>query len=150
MGLYNKYLDFPKKIHQGRFVAALILLYALFTLNPNKYLQETTIQAIVIWDYTINPILFFNDFTIEGSVAYFVTSMYYYFYLLVITYAATVHITHRLFKSMFYAATIDSIISIINVIIFGSLDLTESAIIRNVFVILALLYAYFILADHDN
>jgi hypothetical protein len=138
--LYNRHLDFPKKIKKGWFVASVTFLYAVFCVDPNILMGD------IVFDFS----LFNNDFREEGYFAWFVASVYNYVFSFITFRCATAYVSDKLIKSIFYALTIDAVISLFNTIIFGCYNPIESAVVRNVFVILAMFYAYFILADHDN
>jgi hypothetical protein len=140
MGLYNRHLDFPKNINKGWFVSVVAILYMIFCIDPNLLMVEIT----------FNFKLFNNDFNEEGYFAWFVASIYNYVFAFVTFRCATAYVNDKLVKSIFYALTIDALISLLNTIIFGCYNPIESAVIRNVFVILAMFYAYFILPHDSN
>lgn len=139
MELYSKMLDFPKKVHPELFTLSVTILYGIFCIDPTSLFDNKS------YDYH----LFYNDFNESGYLAWFIASLYQNTFALIAYRAACSYIAHRLIKSIFYALMFDALINIINVIIFGCYNPIEAIIIRNVFVILAVLYAYFVL-PHDK
>jgi hypothetical protein len=137
MVLFVKFLDFPKKVRKTFFVVSVTLMYAFFCLDPDTLFNDKT------YDFK----LFNNDFSEVGYMAWFLSTMYLHTFLFITFRCATVLIQDRLIKSIFYALLMDSVFSILNTIFWGYYNPVESIIARNVFVIIALLYAYFILHE---
>ncbi len=135
MVLYNKHLDFPKKLNPTRFLIWVTLFYVIFCVDPNQLFADKSFEAK----------LFFNDFNESGYLAWFINTLYLYGFLFIAFRGACVMIQHRLIKSIFYALYIDSVISFVNTLIFGYYNPVTSIIIRNVSIIIAMLYSYFIL-----
>lgn len=82
-------------------------------------------------------------------MAWFVGAIYQYVFAFITYRAACSYINHKLIKSVFYALMVDALISLLNVIIFGCYNSVETILIRNVFVVLAMLYAYLVL-PHES
>ena len=139
MGLYSKYLDFPKKLRQGYFIVTIVFLYMVFSMDLSTLLAN----------YTVDFRLFNNDFTQECHLSWFVNIVLWFIFDFVCFRAATAMIKNKLIKSIFYALSIDAIFSIANIVIFGDFNPVASILVRNIFVILALIYSYFIL-PHTN
>ena len=139
MELYHKHLDYPKRIRKGWFISTLLLLYGLFCLDLTD----------ILLDHKLDYDLFLNDFRGEGYLAWFVGGMLIYLFQFITFRCATIMIKDRLIKSIFYALTIDAAISMVNVLLFGLYNPIVSILIRNGFVVLAMLYAYFILPNEN-
>lgn len=137
--LYNRHLDFPKPINKTYFFLSVVFSYGVFCLDPQT----------MFYDKAYDFKFLYNDFSVKGNMSFVVASIYMYIFLFITFRAATSFITDKLLKSIFYTLMIDSIVSIINVIIFGDYNPIESIVVRNCFVVLAMLYAYYIL-PHDE
>ena len=129
-------IDFPKIFTKNVFFAQMVSLFILFSVNPESILPAT-----------IDLHCFSNDFNNDGELVWFYQSLCMQFFILLVTRTGTILINDRLVKSIFYALFIDSIVSILNTIIFGYSLNEFSLIIRNVTVIISMSYAYFILFD---
>ena len=127
-------IDFPKGLDKNVFFVLMIIFYIAFAVEHESYLPTT-----------INFKLFNNDFTEPGMFCWFVSSLIMQFFILLITRTGTILIQDRLIKSIFYALFIDSNFEILNTIFFGYYVSEFSLIVRNLAVILAMIYAYFIL-----
>lgn len=133
--LYLKYCDFPKRLNVRAFAAFVAVMYALFCFDPDFFVGGMS--------FKFN--LFNNNFNEPNYLSWFISSIYLHSFLIGAYRASCVLIKDRLVKSVFYALMIDSIISLLNTIIWGYYNPTASIIIRNIFVTIAVLYAYFIL-----
>lgn len=127
-------IDFPKGLDKNLFFVEMILFYFLFSFQPENYFPEQ-----------IDFCLFNNDFSEPGLLVWFIQALVLQGFILLITRTGTILIQDRLIKSIFYSLFIDSIFSILNTIFFGYYVSEVSLIVRNVAVILAMIYAYFIL-----
>lgn len=132
-------IDFPKNFNKNVFFTQMVSLFILFSVNPESILPTT-----------IDLHCFNNDFNNEGELIWFWEALCLQFFILLITRTGTILIEDRLVKSLFYALFIDSIVSILNTVIFGYSLNEFSLIIRNVTVIASMSYAYFILYDGEN
>lgn len=133
-------IDFPKGFDKNVFFVLMVVFYAAFAMEHESYLPVT-----------LDAKLFNNDFNEPGMLCWFVSSLIMQFFILLITRTGTILINDRLVKSIFYALFIDSNFEILNTIFFGYYVSEVSLVVRNVAVILAMIYAYFILynAEHD-
>ena len=129
-------IDFPKNFNKNVFFTQMVSLFILFSVNPESILPST-----------IDLHCFNNDFNNEGELVWFWEALCLQSFILLITRAGTILIEDRLVKSLFYALFIDSIFSIFNTLIFGYSLNEYSLIIRNLTIILAMSYAYYILFD---
>ncbi len=111
------------------------IVYAIFCLDPQNMFGDKS------YDFKF----LYNDFSENGNMAWFISSIYMNVFLFITFRAATSLIADKIVKSVFYALMVDSIVSIVNISVFGYYNPIESIVIRNSFVILAMLYAYFIL-----
>jgi len=127
-------IDFPKGLDKNVFFVEMVIFYFLFSFQPENYLPESICLK-----------LFGNDFNEPGLLVWFFQALVMQGFILLITRTGTILIQDRLIKSIFYALFIDSIFSIINTIFFGYYVSEISLVVRNVAVILAMIYAYFIL-----
>jgi hypothetical protein len=127
-------IDFPKGLDKNVFFVEMIIFYFLFSFQPENYLPESVCFKF-----------FANDFKEVGLLVWFFQALVMQGFILLITRTGTILIQDRLIKSIFYALFIDSIFSIINTIFFGYYVSEISLVVRNVAVILAMIYAYFIL-----
>lgn len=133
-------IDFPKGFDKNVFFVLMIVFYAAFAMEHESYLP-----------ITFDAKLFNNNFNEPGMLCWFVSSLIMQGFILLLTRTGTILIQDRLVKSIFYALFIDSNFEILNTIFFGYYVSEVSLVVRNVAVILAMIYAYFILynADHD-
>lgn len=129
-------IDFPKNFDKNVFFTQLVSLFILFSVNLDNVLPVS-----------INFKLFGNNFIDDGHLTWFAQTILYQTFILLITRTGTILIEDRLVKSLFYAIFIDSIFSILNTIIFGYSLNEYRLLIRNLTIILAMSYAYFILFD---
>jgi hypothetical protein len=147
MEIHLKYLtgklpkiDFPKNFNENTFFILVICFYCLFSIHFENYLPDS-----------LDLNLCKNDFNESGMVVWFFETLLGQFFILLLTRTGTILIKDRLVKSLFYAMFIDSMFSILNTLIFGYYVSDFSLLIRNISVILAMIYAYFILYDgHPN
>jgi len=127
-------IDFPKGLDKNVFFVEMVIFYFLFSFQPENHLPESICLK-----------LFGNDFNEPGLLVWFFQALVMQGFILLITRTGTILIQDRLIKSIFYALFIDSIFSILNTIFFGYYVSEVSLVVRNVAVILAMIYAYFIL-----
>jgi hypothetical protein len=132
-------IDFPKGFDKNVFFVLMILFYIGFSVEHETYLPES-----------VDFILFNNDFNEIGYLAWTTTALMMQLFILLLARTGTILIKERLVKSLFYAIFIDSNFEIINTIVFGYYVSEVSLIVRNVAVILAMIYAYFILYNETQ
>lgn len=133
-------VKFPTSINTNWLLVQVVIMYCLFCFGfANKY--ENSVH-----DY----VLFKNDFRQPGTLAWVLSSLEVSIFTFIITRAACVYADNRLAKSIFFALMIDSVTSVFNTLIFGFYENVYSIIIRNGFVILALIYSYLILFNNDT
>lgn len=128
-------VKFPTSIKPKYLLLQVVVMYALFCFDSSNYFGNK------VYNYT----LFCNDFSQKGEFAWFVSAIETAMFLFIISYAACVYSADRLAKSIFFAISIDSVFTILNTIMFGYYEHISAIVVRNLFIILALLFAYFIL-----
>jgi hypothetical protein len=132
-------IDFPKGLDKNIFFVEMVVFYFLFSFQPENYLPDE-----------VDFYFFNNDFREPGLLVWFFQALVMQGFILLITRTGTILIQDRLIKSIFYSLFIDSIFSILNTIFFGYYVSEVSLIVRNVAVILAMIYAYFVLYNETQ
>ena len=132
-------VKFPTYLNTNILLVQVLIMYCAFCFGFANRFEDTV----------YNFVLFKNDFSTKGTLAWVLSSLEVSIFCLIITRAACVYAPNRLAKSIFFALMIDSFFSILNTIIFGFNENVYAIIARNGFVILALIYSYFILFPYD-
>ena len=125
-------MNFPEPIKDRSFLVLIILCYMLFPF---------TTEFNHTWEFC----LFKNDLSDEIVTNWLANQLIAEIFIFLLSWQACGITSNRLLKSIFYAIMLDSIYTSTLAILFGYNPSVYLAIVRYSFVILAILYAYYIL-----
>jgi len=133
-------VKFPTLINDKLFLLGMIALYALFMLDMSNYYST----------FRLDLVLFANDLNEEGVLPWLINQASWSLFQIVISYHACVDAQTKLRKSIYFAIYIDGILTLCNAIFFGYSEHVAAPIIRNLFVIISFLTAYFYSPKNGN
>lgn len=125
-------MKFPEPIKDRSFLVLIILCYMVFPFTTE-------------FNHTWKFCLFKNDLSDEFVTNWLANQLIAEIFIFLLTWQACGITSNRLLKSIFYAIMLDSIYTSTLAILFGYNPSVYLAIVRYSFVILAMLYAYYIL-----
>lgn len=96
-------------------------------------------------DISFNLQLFNNDFSDSEYTNWFLQTITLFLFIALLAHSGCAFATDRLVKSVFFAVDITAWFGVVDLVFFGMADNFISLIIRNGGVIVAILFAYFIL-----
>lgn len=125
-------MKFPEPIKDKSFLVLIILCYMVFPSTPE-------------FNHTWKFCLFKNDLSDEFVTNWLANQIIAEIFIFLLSWQACGLTQNRLLKSIFYAIMLDSIYTSVLAILFGYDPSVCLGIVRYSFVILAMLYAYYIL-----